>query len=107
MVSWTVRQVRCRGVNDKCFHCNEFNCTIGLAACILICVQILSFTMGWHCAIVGERAAISLLPVAVSAAANACVGCETITLQPRDLVHSMFYLNLKSDVGMHRIRRFL
>jgi len=40
-------------------------------------------------------------------AASSCVGSETIDLQICDLVDSMFDSNLKSDFGVHSVRRFL
>jgi len=68
--------------------------------------------MGWHFAIVGEEdtnliTARGSVGCGFTLATSTCVGSVTINLQTYDLVDSMFYLNLKSDFGMHRVRRFL
>jgi len=73
---------------------------------------ILSLTVGWHFAILGGDAAnlttaSGSVGCGFALAASACVGSETIELQTYDLQDSMFYLDLKSNFGVHRVRRFL
>jgi len=68
--------------------------------------------VGWHFAVLGEEAA-NLITASGSVgfgftlATSPCVSSVTIELQTYDLVDSMFYLNLKSDCGVHRVRWFL
>jgi len=73
--------------------------------------------VGWHVAFDGEEAANL-----ITSTASGSVGCglhllPALVSVPRRLifklmilyraVNSMFYLNLKSDFGMHTLRRFL
>jgi len=49
---------------------------------------------------------VAALVVALHLPPALFVGSATIDLQTYDLVDSMLYLNLKSDFGVHRARRF-